>query len=376
MTRNLKVALINFWTLRMRRGVETLVPSLANALAQRGLDVSVLTAQQTIEPLVPARPPVHLKPFRTFNYYESYTIAPLYAADLVRERYDFVVTFFADFGEGWALRLASPLARPRLALYLTFPYEAAPHRYHSYARWGWGKQAVRILADAEYTARRGEEFFYRPVQLLPSGTDPERFYADADKRAAARSRFGFGGDDVVLLNVAALEERKGVVRMIEAMPDVIASSPHARYLIFGEGPQKAMLQQRAAELGLYGYVIFAGTTNDLPSAYNAADMFVMLSDEEAGSIACLEAMASELPVVVSESDGFSDVVSECSGRRVNNRDRQAIAQACIDLAGHGALRQELGAAGRQVILDKFSWARIAQNLHAMFDEEMQKERAA
>jgi hypothetical protein len=84
----------------MRRGVETLVQSLANELAKRDLDVSVLTAQQTQTPLVPLSPQVRVKQFPTFRYYEFATIAPLYAFDLIRNRYDVVIVFFADFGEG------------------------------------------------------------------------------------------------------------------------------------------------------------------------------------------------------------------------------------------------------------------------------------
>ena len=98
---------MHFWTLRLRRGVETMVLSLANELAKQGHDVSLLTARQTQAPMVEPSARVHLKQFPTFRYYEFVTIAPLYARDLARFRYDAVVVFFADFGEAAALRFAS-----------------------------------------------------------------------------------------------------------------------------------------------------------------------------------------------------------------------------------------------------------------------------
>ncbi len=353
----------------MRRGVETLVPSLANELAKRNdVDVSVLTANQTQEPLVKPSPRVRVKQFPAFRYYEFATIVPFYASDLIRERYDVVIAFFADFGEGPALRLASRFTQPRLILYLTFPYESAPHRYRAYQRWGWGEQAAALLADAEYTARRGEEFFHRPVQVLPSGTDPACFRPDAAKRARVRQQFGYSEQDVVLLNVAALEERKGIWRVIEALPAIRAQCPNVRYLVLGEGRDRERLQRRVAELGLDGSVIFGGTTADLPAFYNAADIFVMLPDAEAGSVACLEAMASGLPVVVSESGGFAEVVSVDTGRRVKHQDQATVIKTIAELVSRRALREDLGQTGRQRVIDRFSWERIGDQLYQLCDQ--------
>ncbi|CAG1020048.1 phosphatidyl-myo-inositol dimannoside synthase [Methylococcales bacterium] len=365
----MKIAFIHFWTLRLRRGIETLTLSLANDLAERGIDVSILAARQTQEPLVKPSPRVRIKQFPTFRYYESITISPLYAADMICERYDAVIVFFADFGEGIALKLAAPLRAPHLILYLTFPYESATHRYRAYQRWGWDKQAIQIWADATYTAQRGQEVLNRPVAVLPSGTDPYRFKPDSTKRVALRKQFGFGEEDVVLLNVAALEERKGIGRVIESLPEIRKQCRNVRYLILGEGNERAKLEQRVQELGLGQHVFFAGTTSNLADYYNAADIFVMLPDHEAGSIACLEAMASGLPVVVSETGGYAEVVNTTNGRMIDAFDHAAIVQTIVELALDADFRAKLGKSGRTRILTDFSWQRIGercvQMLHAL-----------
>ena len=356
----------------MRRGVETLALSLANELARREVQVSILTARQTQAPLVAPSPQVRVKQFPTFRYYEAATIVPFYVADLAREKYDVVVVFFSDFGEGLALRLAAPFASPRMILYLTFPYEGAPHRYHAYERWGWGQRADRILADAAYTARRGEEFFKRPVQVLPSGTDPDRFKPDPGVRSARRRQLGLAESDVVLLNVAALEERKGIRRVIEALPQIRANVPNVRYLVLGEGAQKAELQRRVEELALTDWVTFAGTTADLAPYYNAADIFVMLPNAEAGSVACLEAMASGLPVVVSNTGGFAEAVDERTGRIVDPSNQAAIASALTGLAQDSVLRENLGQAARRRVIEQFSWEQIGEQLEQMCRQEAAK----
>lgn len=346
----------------MRRGVETMTLSLANELAKRDVDVSILTARQTQTPLVQPDPRVRVQQFPTFRYFEFATIAPMYALDLIQQRYEVIIAYFADFGEGWALRAARPFAHPNLFLYLTFPYESAPHRYQAYQHWGWDKLAKGILADANYTAERGQEFFHRPISVLPSGTDPTRFHPDAEKRAATRREWGLREDEVVLLNVAALEGRKGAWRVIEALPDIRRSCANIRYLILGEGDEKLRLEQRVAELGLRDVVIFAGTTNDLPRYYNAADIFVLLSDAEAGSVACLEAMASGLPVIVSSTGGFGEVVSAANGRVVNITNRAELVVCILELVRDAGLRTRLGEHGRTTVIEKYSYPRMAELL--------------
>ena len=353
---------MHFWTLRLPRGVETLTLSLANELSKHGQAVSILTARATRQPLVTPLPGVVVKEFPTFRYFEFATIVPFYTVDLVRENYDVVITFFSDFGEGWALELASLFVHPRHVLYLTFPYESAPYRYDAYRHWGWGQKVEYILADAMYTAKRGEVFFGRPVITLPSGTDPERFQPDPGRRARMRKDLGFKDDDVVLLNVAALERRKGAWRVIEALPEIHKRCNNVRYLILGDGPQKDVLQKRVIELGLTDIVTFAGTTMDLQPFYNAADIFIMLPDAEAGSIACLEAMASALPVIVSKSGGFEEVVMSNCGKMIDADVQPEIVEAVEELTNDPELRFSLGINARRRIIDEFSWGAITERL--------------
>jgi glycosyltransferase involved in cell wall biosynthesis len=358
----LKIAFLHFWTFRMRRGIETMVVSLANELAALGQQVSIVTAAASLEPLVSPTDQVHVKAYPTFRYFEFRTIVPFYAFDLLRRQYDVVVVFFSDFGEGAALKLTAPFVQTKTVLYLAFPVESAPHRYHAYLRWGLDRNAATILADAKYTAEQGETYFQRPVQLLPSGTDPNRFRRDEEKRANLRKQLGYEEEDILLLNVAALEERKGIWRVIEALPVICSSCPQVHYLVLGNGRDRERLERRVTELGLGSHVRFLGTTTDLPSYYSAADVFVLLSDSEAGSVACLEAMSSSLPVVVSSSGGFGEVVDESCGRLVDIHKSSDVSSAILEVAQNKEMRMTMGCTGRSKILEHYSWEKIAGQL--------------
>jgi glycosyltransferase involved in cell wall biosynthesis len=354
-----RIAFWHFYTFRLLRGIETLILSLANALVKTGADVSIVSASPTTTPLVSPDPRVNIYAFPTPEYYSHQFITPFYVHHFLKHRYDHVVAFFADFGEGSALRIVNRFRDIPLTLYLCYPYAAAPHRYSSFRALGWEQKATVILADAEWIAQEAEQFFHRAVGVVPVGTDPERFRVDTLLRERARKQWRINESDTVILNVSSLEPRKGIARMIQSMSRLAPQFPQLRYLILGKGEQELELRRIVGDLGLGDVVIFAGTTSELEAYYNAADIFVMLTDDEGNSIACHEAMSSGLPVVVSNTGGFVESVPNTAGFRVNPDDIESIDEALSRLITSPDLRQSMGQAGRAHILGNYSWEKTA-----------------
>ncbi|MGH9318932.1 MAG: glycosyltransferase family 4 protein [Vicinamibacteria bacterium] len=370
----MKVAFVHFHTFRLLRGIETLILSLANQLAAKGIEVSVLAARRTLErTLVDVDPRVRVKEFPTFRYFEHRTIAPLYFADIVRRKYDIVNIFFADFGEAWALRAASRFVDFRLNLYLCYPVDAAPDRFETFRSSRLSDRADVLICDSNYVAEGAQKFFGRPCVVIPVGTDVKKFKRDVGVREESRRRMGISSDDVVLLSVAALEKRKGIGRLVEALPKVRSEYPSVRCVIVGSGTERPMLEKRVAELGLGDRVSFMGASTNLHSFYNAADIFVMLPDYEANSIASHEAMACELPLLVSASGGFGEVVDSSCGRLVPADDGDRIASTLIELARDAPLRRELGAEARRRIEERLTWDVISDQLIETFRSQLRNE---
>lgn len=358
----MKLAFWHFYTLRLLRGIETLVLSLSNALVDKGVDVSIVTATPTLQPLVRPDPRVRVYAFPTGRYFQHFTIVPFYAGHFMRHAYDHIFTFFADFGEGWTWRLVHWLREMPLVLYLCYPYSSVPHRYHSFLRLGWEREARHIVADAEWIAREAAELFHRRVEVVPVGTDPQRFRPDPAWRAEMRRQWGFTDHEVVLLNVSALERGKGTWRVLQSMGRLKERFPQLRYVILGSGADEARLKDMVTELGLDQRVFFAGTTSQLERYYNMADIFVMLPDAEANSIACHEAMSCGLPVLVSRTGGFPEDVPCNAGWLVDPHSPQEIDESLSRLITDSALRRRMGSAGRAHILAHYSWDRIAERL--------------
>jgi glycosyltransferase involved in cell wall biosynthesis len=357
-----KIAFVHFYTFQMLRGIETLVVSLSNELVNLGAEVSILTAKRSVEPLVVPDPRVNVYEFPVPRYFAHKFVAPQYAWNLIREQYDYVVFMFADFGEPMAWRLASPLTKTRMLVYLCYPYSAVPHRYDSMLRSDFFQEAAGILADAQYVADDAAPVVNRPIEVIPVGSDPARFKFDPDKRAAIRQKYGYRDEDLVLLNVSALEPRKGVRRVIEQLPRVLERVPNVRYLILGRGDDESTLREMVRQRGLEDIVTFAGTTTELPAYYSAADIFVMLPDSEANSVASHEALLCGLPAVVSASGGFLEVMRPEFARFINLNQMDQFAEAIEELSCDPAKRGEMGNLGRYHVENHLSWKSSAQKL--------------
>jgi len=355
-----KIAFWHFYTFRLLRGIETLIISLANALVEKGVEVSIVTAKATTKPLVAPDPRIRIHAFPTPRYYSHLFITPFYVNHFLQHRYNRVVTFFADFGEGNAWRVLSKLRDIPLAVYLCYPYSAVPYRYLSFRKFQWELTAKNVLADANWIAQEAQPFFGRPVNVVPVGTDPDRFRPNPALRQKLRNQFGFNETNVVLINVSALERRKGVWRVVQAMARLRPKFPHLRYFILGEGQDERELRKLVDELQLDDVVIFGGTTQQLESFYNMADVFVMLPDAEGNSIACHEAMSCQLPVIVSNTGGFVESVPPAAGMLVNPDNIEQIDTELSRVIADPLVRSVCGQSGRSHILQNYSWDKIAE----------------
>ena len=114
-----------------------------------------------------------------------------------------------------------------------------------------------------------------------------------------------------MLFVGRLEPRKGVDRLIRAMPIVQRHAPDVRLAIVGDGPDRAALEAAARDAGVD--VLFTGRVSDalLPAYYRAADIVCSpaLGDESFG-IVLLEAMAAERPIVATRIEGYAEMLAE------------------------------------------------------------------
>jgi phosphatidylinositol alpha-1,6-mannosyltransferase len=169
----------------------------------------------------------------------------------------------------------------------------------------------------------------------------------------------------VIVCVARLVHRKGQDRLIEAMPEILRSTPNAHLLIVGEGPYRQQLVKRVDQLKIKDDVTFVGRIGyeQLPEYICAGDLFAMPSrsrfwglEVEGLGISYLEASACGLPVIAGASGGAPDAVDQGkSGVVVSGIDNDAIAKAVISFLNDPDISKTMGQYGRKWVIEKWRW---------------------
>lgn len=194
------------------------------------------------------------------------------------------------------------------------------------------------------------------VVVVPNGIDVERFRPGGEEeRRRVRERLGLPAGCPLVLTVCVLRPGKRVETLIDAAPEILAAVPEARFVVVGDGPQRATLEARAAAAGLDGRLRLAGQREDVDLLLRGADVFVLPSEREALPTVLLEAMACGLPVVATATGGVPEVVREGrEGCLVQVGDAPALGRAVVSLLPDAARRRALGAAGRRRVEWRYS----------------------
>ncbi len=215
----------------------------------------------------------------------------------------------------------------------------------------------RFLADKLAALGCPEE----KLHVSPNGIDPTRF------RPTARLPFR-------AIAVGRLVEKKAPHLTIRAFAEVARHFPEARLDMIGDGPLMDRCRTLVEEHGLATRVRLHGVQ---PSSVVArfmaeASLFVQHSvtgpdgDTEGFGISLVEAMASEVPLVVTRHNGFVETVLDGeTGLLVDEHDVSGMAEAMATLLADSARAREMGEAGRRRVLANFTHDHARDRLRAI-----------
>jgi len=356
----MKIAIIHPFQFRLARGIERFTWSLSAALSDRQVEVDLLTWRWPDEVSWGDVPPhVRVRRVPDLRYFMARVCVPFYLKWLLQGHYDWVILFFAGYGEAETLRILTRLRPQRYCVVFHFPREQVPHRYREFERSDLARRADRLIAVSSYVARGVEEQFGRECRVIGNGVDPDIFRPSPSARAQMRQKLGIAESAPVLITLAALEERKGIQHVVQAIPSLLPDFPDLRYWVLGEGAYRSALEAQIRQLGLENVVSLWGNIEDVVPYLAAADIGCLLAYGEAFGIAVFEYMAMELPVLVSGHPPFPELVRPEYGILIDERDAQAVAKSIRALLTNPDRRLEMGKAGRQQVLNHHTWDQVA-----------------
>jgi glycosyltransferase involved in cell wall biosynthesis len=215
------------------------------------------------------------------------------------------------------------------------------------------------------------------ISVIPNALDLstiDRLASPADA-LEIRRRFGIAPGERLLLSVGRLEANKGFHLLASALAAVRDHGPALsggwKWVVVGEGPYRSRLERLVDAARLRKHVVFAGRAQDreLHAWYEAATLFVHPTLYEGSSLVTLEAMAHRRAVVATAAGGIPDKIKPgVNGWIVPPGDVPALAAALSGALGDIERLTSMGAAGRTIVEEEFSWERAGAATLALYDE--------
>jgi glycosyltransferase involved in cell wall biosynthesis len=174
-----------------------------------------------------------------------------------------------------------------------------------------------------------------------------------EERVEARKSLGIKEDEFVIGNAGWLIRRKRWDVFLDTCAEVAKQHARVRFLVAGDGPERASLEKRAKDLGIYDQIIWMGWQEDLTKFLQSIDLMLFNSDWDAQPRTPLEAMSYGIPVVASIVSGGTRevIIDDRVGILIDRHDATALATNILELIHDPNHRRSLGETGLQRIRD-------------------------
>lgn len=203
------------------------------------------------------------------------------------------------------------------------------------------------------------------IYILPNGVDLKDFHpVSPAEKTRLRSQLDLPPEAVIFVFSGRLEPVKGIDILIRAWNHLPPEGyPSALLVVLGTGSQLESVREQGKKSAP---LLVRGAVENVSDYLQAADVFVMPSRYEGTSLAVLEAMASELPVLLTRVGGNADIINhQENGILIPPEDPEKLMLWMKILSGDEELRHRLGKAGHETVRNHFSFEKIMYNYHAL-----------
>ena len=227
----------------------------------------------------------------------------------------------------------------------------SPNPSITYIEWLGLTQADKVITVSNYMKNQIIERY---------GIDGEKIkviYNGINANNCSGEKINFGTNEKIVLFLGRLTVQKGPDYFIHAAKKVLEKEKNVRFIVVGDGYMLPQLINQSIELGIGNKIHFTGYVKSVDEFYRMADVYVMPSVSEPFGIVALEALAREIPVIISKQSGVSEVISHCL--KVDFWDVNELANKIIGALKYAPLRTEMVKNGKKEI-GFLSWERVAE----------------
>jgi glycosyltransferase involved in cell wall biosynthesis len=234
------------------------------------------------------------------------------------------------------------------------------------------KKSIKITVDANVLAeiwtRMGVS--RNKVEVIPFGVDLNIFNPKVNG-SEIRRRLKIREDDIVLISTRALfNHHYNVESFVQAIPLILESNSHVKFIIKGSGPLEGYLQSLANALGISEYVRFVRLVphHEVANYLAAADIYVSTCFIDTTSVSLLEAMACGLAPIATDIVGNREwIVNGKNGFLFQPRNPKALAEKAIQLIENADLRRRFGEGCFELVKQKASWQDCVARMERIYE---------
>ena len=218
------------------------------------------------------------------------------------------------------------------------------------------------------------------VEIIANGVDLQRFHPadEPQQKQAIRDKLGIAGGDIMITTVGGVMPRKGSHLLLEAWAQLAEEFPNSHLVLVG--PRKDLeqpglknfrkqLKKSISASGAPERVHFTGLCDNVEVYQRASDIFVLPSEREGMPNSVLEAMASEVAVIVTPFKGLSpDLGTPGTHFLLCDRNAGDLAEALRSLLENPSRRAQFATRGYQWISETMNIERSVDQYAALYHE--------
>lgn len=193
------------------------------------------------------------------------------------------------------------------------------------------------------------------TKVIYNGVDLDRF--EAKKSSLLRKQLGLDQSAILIGSLGNIRPAKAYDQLISAGACLLKTRANIHFVIAGHQKPELMqqLNEQISELGINGNFHFIGFQDDSAEFLRQVDVFALSSSSEGFSIATIEAMAAQLPILVTRCGGPEEIVTpDVDGLMVETNNPQAIADGLDKLIESSELANQLKHQASKTVRNRFS----------------------
>ena len=350
----------------VRGGAEVQVVNLANGLSAHQFDTYLVTFEKHLDQK--DRIDSRQVKFSHFMRKSKFDVSPAFEIARLIDKHEIDVVHCSlqiALLIGWlSIRCSKRKPKLILALHTTLNRNFKNEAFDKLLYQWLMRDCVKVICVCraqEHHWHKRFPFLIGKTCVVYNGVDTKSFDPEAHqpKKTKFRQRIGIPAQAKVICHVAGFRPEKGHAILLDAFRRVAQRCSDAYLIFVGDGALRPEIEERARASNLLDRIRFLGNLVDVRPALADSDCSVLPSTAESFSIAMLESLAMGVPIVATNIGGTAEAVADHqTGLLVPAGDPVALSDALYYLIDHDEERRVMGIAGRNLVVSRFSSAKM------------------